>query len=160
MTARPASPWISEGIIIFVALPSAALPNASRLLSATISFVGAASLSILMLSASALCTALMASASPAASRIFCSFTASARSIADSFSPSAIGILLRFSPSASSIDSRFSRSAFIWRSIAAIISCGGTMFLTSTRFTLMPHLSVALSSVSVMLELIWSRDVSV
>ena len=113
-----------------------------------------------MPSATACCTVRIASASPAASRIFCSRTASARSIADSFSPSAISILLCFSPSASSIDSRFSRSAFIWRSIAAIISFGGSMFLTSTRLTLMPHLSVALSSVSVMQELMWSREVSV
>ena len=29
--ARPAIPWISEGMIIFVALPSAAFSNASRL---------------------------------------------------------------------------------------------------------------------------------
>ena len=48
--------------------------------------------------------------------------------------------------------RFSRSAFICFSMASWISRGGMMFLTSTRLTLMPHLSVASSRMAVILPL--------
>ena len=123
-------------------------------------WVGAASLIIRMESAWAFCTSSSAWAWPSASRIFCSLTASARRMALSFSPSARVMAACFSPSASRMLARFSRSAFICFSIAWRISAGGSMFFSSIRFTLMPHRSVASSSVAVILVLIRSRLVSV
>ena len=66
----------------------------------------------------------------------------------------------FSPSAFRITARFSRSAFISFSMASTMLRGGSMFLTSTRFTLMPHLSVAVSRIEVIWRLISSRLVRV
>ena len=59
---RPAIPCISEGMIILVALPSAAFVNASRLLSVITWFVGIDSFSALIPSAFACCTASIACA--------------------------------------------------------------------------------------------------
>ena len=113
----------------------------------------------------------MASACPSASLIFFSFSASARRIAASFSasafktadslfPSATRIMDFFSPSARRIASRRSRSAFICFSIASCIAAGGSIFLSSTLVTLMPHGSVAISRDSCIFALIVSLEVSV
>ena len=79
----PASPCISDGIIIFVALPSAAFSKLSSAFIAIYGSLGFESLILLIPSATAVCTAIIASASPSASLIAACFLASARSIADS-----------------------------------------------------------------------------
>ena len=56
--------------------------------------------------------------------------------------------------------RFSRSARICFSIESLIDGGGSMPLSSTRLTRMPHLPVASSSTPRRPELIESRLVSV
>ena len=119
----------------------------------------------------AFCTAMMACASPSARRIAACFSASARRIAAcfsasafriaaSFSPSATRTWLRFVPSACRIAWRRSRSAFICFSMEFWMSCGGRMFFSSTRLTLMPQGSVASSRMARILVLMTSRDVSV
>ena len=150
----------SEGMMILVALPLATLASASRLRMASTLSVGMASFSRRMASALAFCTARMAWASPSASRMRCCLTASARRMAASFSPSAAVMAACFSPSAFRMTARFSRSAFICFSMASWISRGGMMFFTSTRLTLMPHLSVASSRMAVILPLMTSRLVRV
>ena len=55
---------------------------------------------------------------------------------------------------------FSRSAFISFSIATLISSGGKILLSSTRFTLIPQGSVASSSSALIAVLIVSLDVRV
>ena len=45
-------------------------------------------------------------------------------------------------------------------MASRIAIGGVMFFTSTRFTLMPHASVASSRIALICALIVSRDTSV
>ena len=142
--------------MILVALPLATLARVSRLRRAITLPSGSASFSSRMASASACCTARMACASPSASRMRCCLMASARRMAASFSPSAAVMAACFSPSALRMTARFSRSAFICFSMASWISAGGMMFLTSTRLTLMPHLSVASSRMAVIFELMTSR----
>ena len=73
-----------------------------------------------------------------------------------FSPSAVRMAAFFSPSARRMASRRSRSAFICFSIAAWMSLGGRMFLSSTRLTLMPQGSVASSRMERILVLMTSR----
>ena len=124
-----------------------------------------------MPSAVACCTFRMAAASPSASRICFSRSASAARITACFSasaaricacllPSATVMADCFSPSARRMASRFSRSAFICFSMACWMAAGGVMFFTSTRFTLMPHASVASSRMERILALMVSRDTSV
>ena len=157
--------------MIFVALPSAAFAKASRLFNWRTAESAPASRMNLIPSALACWIFKIACASPSASRIFASFTASAWRIADCLSasacritdslwPSAFRIAERFSPSAIRMDSRRSRSAFICFSMASWIADGGIIFFSSTRLTLMPHGSVASSSVERILALMISRDVSV
>ena len=157
--------------MILVALPSAAFSNASRLLSVSTALSAPASFRNLRPSAVACCTLRIASASPSASRIIFSFSASAWRMAaclfasasrmtDCFWPSATRIVDFFSPSALRMASLRSRSAFICFSMASRIAVGGMMFLSSTRFTLMPHGSVARSSSARIFVLMVSRDVSV
>ena len=95
-----------------------------------------------------------------ARRIAACFSASASRIADSFLPSATRMVDFFSPSAIRIASRLSRSAFICFSMASWIAAGGMIFLSSTRFTLIPHGSVATSREARILVLITSREVKV
>jgi len=157
--------------MIFVAFPSAALANASRLFNVRTTSSAPAFLIYSIPSAVAFCTERIASACPSASLIRFCFSASAFRIAacldasasritDSFSPSATRIVDFFSPSARRIASRRSRSAFICFSIASWIAFGGMIFFSSTRFTLIPHSSVAISRIVRILELIVSREVSV
>ena len=127
---------------------------------ASMFWLGAASLIRRIESALAFCTISRAWASPSASRMRCCFTASARRMALSFSPSARVMAACFSPSASRMEARFSRSAFICFSMAWRISAGGSIFFSSTRFTLIPQRSVASSRLAVILVLIRSRLVSV
>ena len=149
----------------------AAFSKASRLLRVSTALSAPASFKNLRPSAVACWTFMMASASPSASRIIFSFSASAfrmaacfaasaSRITDSFWPSATSTVDFFSPSARRMASRLSRSAFICFSIASRIAVGGMMFFSSTRFTLMPHESVARSSSARIFVLIVSRDVSV
>ena len=164
-------PCKSAGSKILVALPSAAFSKASKLFNFSTLSSGAASFNMRIPSAYACCTLRIASASPSASRIFFSFSASARRIADcfsasarrmadSFSPSAERTFALFSPSARVTASRLSRSAFICFSMAFWMSGGGIMFFNSTRFTLIPQGSVAMSSVERILVLMISREVKV
>ena len=154
-----------------MAWPSATFSKASRLFNFRTAASAPASFSILIPSAFACCTLRMASASPSASRIIFSFSASARRmaaclsasarrIADSLAPSASRILAFFSPSARVTASRLSRSAFICFSMAFWISAGGMMFFSSTRLTLIPQGSVAISSAARILVLMVSREVRV
>ncbi len=87
-------------------------------------------------------------------------SASASKIADSFFPSATRMVDFFSPSARRMASRRSRSAFICFSIASWMAAGGMMFFNSTRFTLIPHGSVATSREARILVLIVSLEVRV
>lgn len=105
--ASPASPCISDGIIIFVALPSAAFSKLSSALSAIYGSPGFDSFILRIPSATAVCTVMIASASPSASFMAACFLASALRIADSFSPSARRIADFFSPSARRMLSRLS-----------------------------------------------------
>ena len=169
--ARLASPCRSDGTTIFVAFPFARTPSASRLFKVRTASSAPASLIARIPSAFACCTLRIASAWPSASRIRFSFSASARRIAacfsasasriaDCFLPSATRMVDFFSPSAIRIASRRSRSAFICFSIASWMAAGGIMFFSSTRFTLIPHGSVAISSAACIFVLMISRDVSV
>ena len=88
-----------------------------------------------------------------------SFSASASRIKACFFPSASKIADCLCPSAIKICSRRSRSAFICFSIASLIACGGSIFFTSTRFTFMPHGSVASSRIERIFVLITSLLVS-
>ena len=76
------------------------------------------------------------------------------------SPSAVRIGDCLMPSAVRIAARLSRSARICFSIESLIDGGGSMALSSTRLTRMPHLPVASSSTPRSWLLIWSRLVSV
>ena len=82
---------------------------------------------------------------PAARRIAASRSPSAFRIADCLSPSAVRIADWRWPSAVRITARLSRSARICFSIESLIDGGGSMPLSSTRLTRMPHLPVASSS---------------
>ena len=146
--------------MIFVACPSAAASKASRLRSLITESSAPASFSILIPCAFACWTSRMASASPFAFWIAASFSASACKIIACFWPSATRIALCFCPSAIRIASRRSRSARICFSIASLIASGGMMFFTSTRFTLIPHGSVASSRMLRIFVLITSRLVNV
>ena len=77
-----------------------------------------------------------------------------------FSPSAVRILDCLTPSAVRIAARFSRSARICFSIASLTDLGGSMALSSTRVTRIPHLPDASSSTPRSRALILSREVSV
>ena len=151
---------ISLGTMSLVALPSATFSIASILRRARKLWLGLASLIRRMASAWAFCTVSSAWASPSASRMRCCLTASARRMADSFSPSARVMAACFSPSANRMEARFSRSAFICFSMAWRISSGGSMFFSSTRFTLIPQRSVDSSRLAVMRVLMASRLVRV
>ncbi len=102
----------------------------------------------------------MACASPSARRMRDCASPSARRIADCFSPSAVRICDCLKPSAVRIDARFSRSARICFSIVSWTLAGGSIALSSTRFTRMPHLPVASSRTPRSALLISSREVSV
>ena len=164
-------PWISEGMMILVALPLAAALKASRLLRVRTASSAPASRISLMDSALASCSLRMACARPSASLIIFSLSASALRmtaclsasacrIMDSLRPSATRTADFFSPSAFRMASRLSRSAFICFSMASLMAAGGVMFLSSTRVTLMPQGSVATSRDALILVLMISRDVSV
>ena len=98
--------------------------------------------------------------SASAFKIAASLDASASRITDSFSPSATRMVDFFSPSARRIASLRSRSAFICFSMASWMAFGGIMFFNSTRLTLIPHSSVAMSRIVRILVLMVSLDVSV
>ena len=116
-------------------------------------------------------TVWMACPSPWARRICDSRSAWARRICDSRSPSALRIddclepsAVRIAawrwPSAVRMTARFSRSARICFSIESLIEGGGSMPLSSTRLTRIPHLPVASSSTPRSRLLIASRLVRV
>ena len=116
-------------------------------------------------------TVWMACPSPCARRIWDSRSAWARRICDSRAPSALRICDCLAPSAVRIaawrepsavrmTARFSRSARICFSIESLMEGGGSIPLSSTRLTRMPHLPVASSSTPRSPELIWSRLVRV
>ena len=157
--------------MILVALPSAAFWKASRLLMVRTASSAPASRIMRMASAFASCSIRMASARPSASLSIFSFwasaarmvaclSASACRIMDSLRPSATRTADFFSPSAFRMDSRLSRSAFICFSMASRMAAGGVMFLSSTRVTLMPQGSVAISRDARILVLMVSREVRV
>ena len=81
-------------------------------------------------------------------------------MADCLEPSAVRIAACRWPSAVRMTARFSRSARICFSIESLIDGGGSMPLSSTRLTRMPHLPVASSRTPRSLLLIASRLVSV
>ena len=76
------------------------------------------------------------------------------------SPSAVRICDCLTPSALRIAARRSRSARICFSIESCTDAGGSMALSSTRFTRMPQRPVASSRTPRSWLLIWSRPVSV
>ena len=102
----------------------------------------------------------IACASPSAVRIAAALLPSARSTAAWRSPSALRISDCLRPSAVRIAARRSRSARICFSIASWMVAGGSIALTSTRLTRMPHWPVASSSTVRSAALIASRLVSV
>ena len=111
-----------------------------------------------MASASAL--RMRAVASPSALRIACCLAASALLTIAAFSPSESRRCFSFSPSEVRMVARLLRSACICFSIAWSTLSGGVISCNSTRFTLIPHGSVAISSVVLIFVLMISLEVSV
>ena len=118
----------------------------------------------------ALNTVLIASAWPRARAACAVASASARSTTASDSPralstaawrspSAVRMADCLDPSADKMAARLSRSARICFSIESWMEPGGSIALSSTRPTRIPHLPVASSSSLRSSLLIWSREVS-
>ncbi len=115
---------------------------------------------VVMASACPRARAACALASASARRTVASDSPRALSIAAWRSPSAVRIADCLDPSADRMAARLSRSARICFSIESWIDVGGSMALSSTRLTRIPHLPVASSSSRRSSWLIWSREVSV